>query len=194
MRVVVINGSATAGKNTVVEMAGECADTLVYEISTIDKVIEAANILGYSGIKDNKSRKFLSDLKDLATEYSNHSFNYVLDRVYRLRSKLKSEDRDSCVFFVHVREPDEIDKLKAHYKGKCVTLLIDRPFDSIPDNHADQDVKNYNYDYIIKNHFSPEEKGNKKAMKRLRQSVKLFMDIITVNDAAAFNTPIIFNR
>ena len=60
--IVVINGSVGVGKDTFVQFCAEYAP--IMNISSVDKVKEAAKVLaGWNGEKDEKSRKFLSDLK-----------------------------------------------------------------------------------------------------------------------------------
>ena len=64
--IVVINGSGGVGKDTFVQFCNEY--TPIMNISSVDKVKEAAKVLaGWNGEKDEKSRKFLSDLKELNT-------------------------------------------------------------------------------------------------------------------------------
>ncbi len=170
MKIIIINGHATAGKNTVVEIARNISGVTVNEISTVDEIVRAAMVLGYDGVKTDKARKFLSDMKYLATAYNDHSFNYVLKKVNeRVRQIAKESDSNLNVFFVHVREPIEILKLKQYYGENCITLLVDRHMENIPDNHADMLVMDYNYDYIIENN------GTKKS---LRRGVLRFFDEI----------------
>ena len=74
--IVVINGSGGAGKDTFVQFCGEY--TSIMNISSVDKVKEAAKVLaGWNGEKDEKSRKFLSDLKELGIEYNDAPFKYI---------------------------------------------------------------------------------------------------------------------
>ena len=47
------------------------------KISTIDAIKKLAIQIGWSGLKEPKDRKFLSDLKDLCTEYNDFPFEIV---------------------------------------------------------------------------------------------------------------------
>ena len=116
----------------------------ILNISTVDLVKQAAKILGWDGQKDEKSRKFLSDLKDLATEYSDLSVSYISGTI------LQAQEDRSEVIFVHCREPKELAQLKERFDA--VTLLIkNNRVKPIESNHADRDIEKYEYDFIIDN-------------------------------------------
>ena len=72
MKVIIINGKAEVGKDTLVTM---CKDLLganrILNISTVDFVKEVANFCGWDGTKTPENRKFLSDLKDLVGDSVN---------------------------------------------------------------------------------------------------------------------------
>ena len=50
-------------------------------ISSVDKVYEAASLLGWTGTKTDKDRKFLSDLKDLSTAYNDMPFEEIKKKI-----------------------------------------------------------------------------------------------------------------
>ena len=66
--VVVINGSGGVGKSTFIELCREW-DNRVFETSTVDFVKEVAKMCGWDGTKTDENRKFLSDLKDLLSQW-----------------------------------------------------------------------------------------------------------------------------
>lgn len=143
--VIVLNGTARSGKDTFALFVHEEFPTLtIYNLSTVDKIKEVATILGWSGKKDDKSRKFLSDLKDLSTDYNNGPFNYIINSV-------ENNDILNTIHFVHCREPQEIQKFKDHFGNICHTILLRRPNLTQFNNHADSEVENFDYDYIIDN-------------------------------------------
>lgn len=159
-KIIVINGSGGVGKDLFINffIQNFCTNInkKVFNISTVDIIKEAAKILGWNGDKDERSRKFLSDLKFLASEYNNCSFNYVNSQINQL-----NVSNNEIVFFIHCREPEEIKKFKIHYDDSLIILLITRPGVLITSNEADGNVLNYNYDYIIDNnldfeHFNKE--------------------------------------
>lgn len=150
----IINGFPRSGKNTFVDLFAEVAgDIKVNDISSVDKVKEAALLLGWDGNKDLKGRKFLSDLKDLSSSQYEGPLNYCLHAGTKLDLEMP---RVSYVSFYHLREPAEIHKLKQALIDKdhtCKTLLLRRPeVESLEQsNHADLNVLNYAYDIVIKN-------------------------------------------
>lgn len=142
-QVIIINGTGGSGKDTFVEFCSEFAK--VTNISSVDKVKEAAKILvGWNGEKDEKSRKLLVDLKQLSIEYNNAPTKYIKEE-YDNFTKSNSE-----YLFIHIREIEEIEKVKNLLNAK--TLLIRNPRVAlITSNNSDGNVYNYNYDYIIEN-------------------------------------------
>ena len=83
------------------------------KISTIDFVKRVATQVGWNGLKEPKDRKFLSDLKDLLTEYNDAPFTIVEKQIrqsYFHFNKEMGVPEDRIVFFVHCREPKEIQK------------------------------------------------------------------------------------
>ena len=154
MKIIVINGVASSGKDLFVELFTKNYKYRTINISTIDKVKEIAkNNFGWNEKKNDKSRKFLSELKKLWIEYNNGPFLDVVNTINEYNFKVKGEED---IFFVHVREPEEIQKFVDKYQDKCTTLMVKRNVD-IPNNNSDQNVEKFNYDYIIENDGTIEE-------------------------------------
>lgn len=144
MKIYIVNGMPTSGKTTFEQFSASYIGTEKCKIiSTIDCVKMVAKICGWKGEKDSKSRKFLSDLKDLLTNYNDLPFEYI--------NKEINKSAQDTTFFIDCREPDEIERLRDALKAK--TILIRRSdIENINwDNHADSEVLNYNYDYIVEN-------------------------------------------
>lgn len=140
-KVVIINGSGRVGKDTFCLLCGKYADISI--CSSVSGVKAAALHLGWDGQKDDRSRKFLSDLKDLATAYSDAPMNLMRDFV-------RTHQNIDEIIFLMIREPEEIEKAKREFGA--VTLLIERPqAGTIASNHADQNVAAYAYDFVISN-------------------------------------------
>lgn len=153
-KIVVINGSNGVGKDLFVSYCDtyckylkmlSVKDIIVSNLSTIDPIKELAKEIGWDGQKTDKDRKFLSDLKDLCTEYNNFSFRYIVKSIRQIRSY----NRENTIIFILCREPKEIQELVDKLGAK--TLLITRPQVKPSDNHADKEVSNYNYNYSIDN-------------------------------------------
>ena len=141
--VIVINGKGGAGKDTVCEAAAKHFRVSV--ISSITPIKEIAACCGWTGEKDNKSRKFLADLKALLIDYNGLPNNY-LEKEYD--DFIHSEND---LLFVHIREGSQIDDFKKRIPTKCVTLIVRSPVidDSriVFGNVSDDDVEAYDYDY-----------------------------------------------
>ena len=143
-KVFILNGVGTSGKGAFAEFVRKYIPGFKYSIIDLPK--EAAEILGWNGGKTEKDRKFLSDIMDLATEYNDSPYNDVKSLVidfYR-------DDIDLKVFLIDMRDPKDIARAVKDFNAE--TILIRNPrVDNIESNHADRDVENYNYDYIIEN-------------------------------------------
>ncbi|MBQ9024077.1 MAG: hypothetical protein IJ105_02510 [Bacilli bacterium] len=140
--IIVINGYGGSGKDTFVELVSKY--NKVYNFSSVDKVKEIARLIGWNGQKEEKDRKFLSDLKKLTTDYNDMSFNSIKDAI----NDFNSSDKE--IMFIHVREPEEIKRIVDKYHAK--TLFIKRDdIKKVTSNYSDASVENYNYDFIINN-------------------------------------------
>lgn len=140
--IIVINGYGGSGKDTFVELVSKY--NKVYNFSSVDKVKEIARLIGWNGQKEEKDRKFLSDLKKLTTDYNDMPFNSIKDAI----NDFNSSDKE--ILFIHIREPEEIKRVVDEFNAK--TLFIKRDdIKKVTSNYSDASVENYNYDYIINN-------------------------------------------
>lgn len=152
--VIIINGTGGVGKDTLCSMAGR--QFRVRTISSITPIKEIATQAGWNGRKDPKSRKLLSDLKRIFTEYNDLPTRYLLSELESFRSS------DEELLFVHIREPEEIDHFKRQVRGiRCVTLLVTRKATEGRHwgNASDDEVKNYHYDYLYRNDLPLDRAG-----------------------------------
>ena len=138
----VLNGAGTCGKDTFVDFVREFLTVPCYCISSVTKVKEAALVLGWDGVKDEKGRKFLSDLKDLSTEACDGPLRYMESCI----------SDDGSVFFFMIREPVEIAKFVSRHPNSK-TIHMTRPNNEVVNynNHADNNAHNYDYDIEIAN-------------------------------------------
>ena len=144
--VIVINGSGGVGKDTLCNFAAECYK--VKNISSITPIKEIARSCGWDGTKDDKSRKFLSDLKMRCVEYNDYPTKWAISEY---ESFLKTDEE---IMFVHIREPEEIAKFVAATGGIAKTLLIrggERMKKECYGNYSDDGVENYVYDRYFLN-------------------------------------------
>ena len=143
---IVINGAGGVGKDTLCELAAK--HFKVMNISSITPIKEIAALCGWDGTKDNKSRKFLSDLKNLCVEYNDFPTSWAKARYDEF---LLSDEE---ILFVHIREPKEIEKFVSATGGNAVTLLIrggKRMSNEKYGNASDDGVEDYPYDYYFLN-------------------------------------------
>lgn len=170
-QIFIINGSGGVGKDTFVEYVSiELNDILkkfhtVINFSSVDRVKEIAKEIGWSGKKSEKDRKFLSDLKILTSEYCDMPFKSMKNKANEF---LKNEE--SKFLFLHIREPEEITRAVKEFGAKTI-LVIRNTVKHITSNMADENVFNYNYDFIIDNGGTKEELSNK-AKKFVQEVIK----------------------
>lgn len=146
-KIFIMNGSGASGKDTVAEIIKKYFPIIKY--SSIDGVKEYAKTMGWEGKKTEKDRKFLSELKRILIEYNDFPYKDVSNVI---------EDflQDFCpkqICVIDIREADEIDKIKKHFKDcNIITILIRTSrVEKIISNDSDKNVEEYNYDYIIEN-------------------------------------------
>lgn len=141
--IFVINGSGGVGKDTFVNIVAKYAPTLNY--SSVDKVKDVAKLIGWDGGKTEKDRKFLSDLKVLASDYNDMPYESI-------KSKIQSflDDSINNFLFIHIREPREIQRVVENFGA--LSILVTRPqVKHITSNMADENVYKYEYDIIVDN-------------------------------------------
>lgn len=144
-QIYITNGSGTSGKDSFVEKMNKYMPCCKYSI--IDLCKEAATVLGCNvNDKTEKTRKFLSDLKDLSANYNDIPFKDVISMVIDFKCNLV----DCEVLFVDMRDPDDIKRAVELFDAKTILLRRSSAI-KITGNHADMNVENYNYDYIIEN-------------------------------------------
>lgn len=160
-QIFIINGSGGVGKDTFVELVSiELNDILkkfhtVINFSSVDRVKDIAREIGWSGKKTEKDRKFLSDLKILTSEYCDMPFKSMEKRVNEFL-----KDEESKLLFLHIREPEEITRAVKEFGAK--TILVTRnTVKHIISNMADENVFNYNYDFVIENNGTIDELNEK---------------------------------
>jgi hypothetical protein len=145
--VIVINGQGGVGKDAFCGVAK--SDFVVKVVSSIDRTKMIAKLCQWDGEKNDRNRKFLSDLKLLLTNYNDLPFRDMIREVIDFKNH-----PDQNVLFVHIREPEEIKKFVETAKKHCpvVTLLVTRPqVEREFGNMADDNVKNYPYDFTFEN-------------------------------------------
>lgn len=150
VKVIIVNGRPGSGKTTFEQFCQKWHydDEIVAIVSTVDFVKEVALTCGWDGTKTPHNRKFLSDLKDLLTQWNDIPFKKIAKRVEFYRQM-----EGGHFLFIDCREPEEIEKLKKAFNA--TTVLIRRPQQENEEtsNHADANVFDYEYDVELYNEY-----------------------------------------
>lgn len=158
--IYIINGSPSSGKDTFVNFVSDFVKTKNY--SSIDCIKNIASIVGWDGKKTNRDRKFLSDLKQLLVKYNDYPCKESIASVNKFLHNYNEK-----FMFIHVRESEEIEKLKNSIKNELnfnnvKTILVKRYTGFVEiGNVSDDNVENYNYDIIIDNYGTLTDLKNK---------------------------------
>ena len=156
----ILNGVARSGKDSVKYFMNYYYP--LKSISTVDIIKRICKELGWNGEKDDAGRLALSEFKDLSTKHFDHPFEYVKKSL----SEFKNQNNEYKIFTVDVREPKDIKRLVDELGFKTI-LVRNNNIKHIPNNHADMEVENYQYDYIIDNNGTLDD---------LKLAVKSFLD------------------
>lgn len=145
--VFIINGSGGVGKDTICETAA--AFWKVQNISSITPILQVARSAGWDGNKTPEARRFLSQLKEICTEFNDLPFRYCMEQYQQFLQN------DADMLFVHIREPEAIDRFRKSVGGDCKAVLVRRPnleqTRGALGNRSDDGVNNYHYDGIFIN-------------------------------------------
>ena len=153
MKIFVINGLPRSGKDTFVEFCKKHSCWCL-NVSTVDFVKEIATHAGWDGTKTPTNRAFLSSLKDLLTLWNDVPFKKVCKSIEYFKREMEAYDFDpntEGVVFIHCREPQEIDRFRVELGSQSILLTRGAVEGEKQSNHADANVNNYQYDYIIAN-------------------------------------------
>ena len=163
MKILIVNGAPRSGKDLFCQAAFSRRE-LIYPISTIDETKKLAKLLGWDGVKDERGRKFLSDLKDAMSTYNDLPRKYVLKRIYEKCDMVDTQastytflsDSHQLIFLVQAREPKEIERWVKENNARTL-YVVRKQTQKEWGNHADDAAMNYHYDYYLSNDGTIEE-------------------------------------
>lgn len=164
MKVFVVNGLPTSGKTTFEEIVQEEANSRgikVHLTSIIDIVKDCAGNLGWEGAKTPADRKFLSDLKDALEDWQDIPFESVKAN-YKMANDIGID-----LLFIDAREPKDIERIKQEFDAESILIHRDKVVNQELSNHADSNVYETTYDYIIYNNAD---------LNNLRDSAIIFLE------------------
>lgn len=165
-KIIVISGKPRSGKDTIVNISRTLladSNVNVYYYSSVDEIKKIAIMMGWDGVKDEKSRLLLCNLKKLSIDFNNGPLNY-------LKNKIDTINDENAIIFLCIREGDEIDKIKSIYND-VICILVRRDECEGTGNDADATCEDYAFDYIICNNGT---------IKDLIDAVKVLLDEIGV--------------
>lgn len=194
--IIVINGSGGKGKDTFAKLCLELTyknknidkDILITlkedilntlenmknnklkkmcNIDSVCLVKNLATMAGWDGTKTENNRKFLSDLKDLLSNWNDVPYKETIKNINIAIKNINNFNNGDGLIFVHSREPKEIQRYVNYFGSNiCHTLLVKNPnVSTILSNHADKNVEDYHYDFIV---------YNNKDLNSLKEKAKLF--------------------
>lgn len=176
-KVIIINGYPRSGKDTFAEyiccLADKKYDVETLKYSTVDTIKEIAHdFLDWNGEKTAYWRDKLSKMKD----FFELEFKLSESEIIKIINSSKEDvGSNGFLFTVMIREPKQIEQTvglinQLYSDVDCFTVFIDRNLaDKSHDNHADANVSDYNYDFVIYNNEGLDEfkKESKKFLKKI---------------------------
>jgi hypothetical protein len=158
VKLIVINGVAEHGKDSFVKYVREFFPGHVINHSTVGTVKKIGKFFGADEAvrKGDAERRLWSDLKDAWTRYCDGPFKEIVQLATDVEKTFGGEK--FAIIFAHVREPEEIEKIKNEFGDRCMTVIVTRDGEGhIPDNHADQNVYDYIYDLYVENNGTKDD-------------------------------------
>lgn len=168
--ILIINGYPRSGKDTFCNILTKISSFPVFTASWVDKIKIIAPSYGWDGKKDFKGRKLLADLTDNNGE---ECFEFIVNKEETI-----SNAKNSFIYCVHARRPDDIEKLVNFYSKpgyKVITICVRREIieNISQSNTADSEVLDYFYDYHISNDYE-----NKDWREEFKENIKIFYNEI----------------
>lgn len=160
-KVVIINGVQESGKDSFINFVqsycnmDECANVL--NLSSVDPIKDVLESFGWNGEKTEEVRDIIASIKKIWINAQNGPTMFMMNNILEWHKQGLGEDN---IVFCHVREPEEIDKLKRAISGmesmgiEIMTMLVVRG-DTMVTRHRGADdystIIQHSYNKIIYN-------------------------------------------
>lgn len=163
-KVIILNGTPQSGKDTFAKLAQDYCNNdesaNVLNLSSVDPIKDVLEGFGWCGDKTDTVRDIISNIKKIWIDAQNGPTTFMLYNILEWHKQHIEEDN---IVFCHIREPEEIDKLKNIISGmesigiEVMTVLIVRcntdgcDVDNVRDSDNPKLISQYSYDEIIYN-------------------------------------------
>lgn len=153
IKVIILNGQGASGKDSFKNFIKEYDKELtgldrIADTSIIDRTKAIAQMCGWTGAKEDKDRAFLHNLKILLQEYNDLPYKTVVSFIQQTAAVSIDGELVYPYVFVDAREITDIERFVKDFD--TTTILIKRG-ERVFGNEADDEVLNWQYDYIIDN-------------------------------------------
>lgn len=159
--VVVINGAPKSGKDTFCELCKKYCNTdesaNVTILSSVDPIKQVLYNFGWDGQKSDDIRDIIMKIKQIWINAQNGPTAFLFTNIMEFHKNHIGEDN---IIFLHIREPEEIDKIKNMMTGfdaigiEFYTILLIRE-QADHSNQRDADntdiIESYKYDKVLEN-------------------------------------------
>lgn len=149
MKIIILNGKGACGKDTFIDLLRKYCK--VFHYSSIDTIKSIAmEHFGWDGVKDQKGRKLLSDLKIASINYNDKPHKELKQAITYIRDIIQCD-----LMVVVIRDIPEIEKVLSdpdlkNYDIRTVLMRRDFSVNKLG-NVADDNVDKFDYDYYILN-------------------------------------------
>lgn len=159
IKVIILNGQGRSGKGSFKNFIKEYDKELtgldrIADTSIIDRTKAIAQMCGWTGAKEDKDRAFLHNLKILLQEYNDLPYKTVASFIQQTAAVSIDGELIYPYVFVDAREVPDIERFVKDFNA--ITILIKRGERAFG-NEADDEVLNWQYDYVIDNTGSLED-------------------------------------
>jgi len=148
--VIVINGRSGVGKDTLIEIASR--HFCIRNASSVDPIRQIAYMAGWDGVKDERWRTMMVNVKRALVAYNDFPTKYLVQQY------LVFLESDEQIMFVHIREPGEIRKFMKEVPATKTILITRKSAENFNLGNDDKTLK-MKYDHTFANDQPIEQSG-----------------------------------